>query len=104
MFNPFEVNGVPLSDTMVSGNPNFANSSCNTFIVVFVVGVLHLKTYDYFVKLSSTTKKYVRFIGPAYPVCRRDHCLSVLGHGFNFMGGIFATDAQLLHDFTKFCP
>ena len=46
---------MPLSDTMVSGNPNLENSSCNTFIVVLVVGVLHLKT-GYFVKLSTMTK------------------------------------------------
>ena len=33
--NSFEVNGEPLSDTIVSGNQNFANISCNAFIVVF---------------------------------------------------------------------
>ena len=28
--------------------------------------------------------------------------LSVLGHGLNFIGGAFATDAQLLPDFPMF--
>ena len=53
----FNVKGVPLSDTIVSGNPNLANSSCNTFIVVLVVGVVHLKTSSHFVNLSTMTKK-----------------------------------------------
>ena len=94
--NSFDVNGVLLSDTMVPSNLNLANSSCNTFIVVLVIGVLHLKTSGYFVKLSTITKKYIPFIGLVY------HGLSALGHGLNFMGGAFATDAQLLHDFTLF--
>ena len=47
---------MPLSDTIVSGNPNLAKSSCNIF-VVFVVRVVHLKTSGHFVKLS----KYVPF-------------------------------------------
>ena len=50
---------------MVSDNLNLENSSCNTFIVVFVVGVLHLKTSGHFVKLSTMIKKYVPFIGLA---------------------------------------
>ena len=47
---------MPLSDTMVFGNPNLANSFCNIFIVVLVVGVLDLKTSGHFVKLSTMTK------------------------------------------------
>ena len=90
---------MPLSDTMVSGNPNLANIS---FIVVFAIGVLHQKTSDHFVKLSTMIKKYVPFIGPAKRLVRRDHGLSVLGYELNFMAGAFATDAQFLHDFTMF--
>ena len=57
----FDVNGGPLSDPMVSGNPNLANSSCNTFIVILVVGVLHLKNSGHFVKLSVITKNVCSF-------------------------------------------
>ena len=58
-FHFFYINGVSLSDTMVSGNPNFANSPCISFILVFVVGVFNLKTSGHFVKLSTMTKKNV---------------------------------------------
>ena len=57
------VNGVPLSNTIVSGNPNLSNSSCISFVVL-VIGVLQLKTSGHFLKLSID-KKCVPFIGPA---------------------------------------
>ena len=47
---------VALSDTIVSGKPNLANNLCKKSIVTLLVGVLHLQTSGYFVKLSTTMK------------------------------------------------
>ena len=84
-------------DTMVSGNPNLANSSCNTFIVVFVVGVLYLRTSGDFVKLSTMTKSMFLLSDRHSQYVDETTGLSVLVHELNLMGGAFATD---LHPFS----
>ena len=95
----FDIKCVALSEIIVSGQQDLANSSCKILIIIVDVGLLHFSTSGHLVKLSITIRLYRSSMGPAKSTHNLAYGLSVVGQ---FIGRALATREHFLDDFTIF--